>query len=142
MALTVRLKSAGRKLPRCLVAFSAFLDMALTGKSYEQNKDTDPMFAGTSMKDIVELYTDFTNLEYPEISPMYADFSEFPPTFLTSDDNEVFVSDALKTAEMLDSCGVFVQCYITHDLIHAFEFEVPDAPESIALFKKIKQFIN
>ncbi len=143
LALTVRLQEHNKALPGGIAAFSAFLDMAAEGASYTYNKDRDPVFAGFSVQDCtVPAYTDEEDVRQPEISPLYADMTGFPPTFFSSDDHEIFVSDALRTAKKMAECGVPVRCSITHDLMHAFEFEVPDTEEAGRIFKEAKAFLD
>ncbi len=144
LALTARLKAKRKGLPYKIAGFSSFLDMLEERESYICNKDTDLLFKGHSSCDdpIVEAYAGISDRKNPEILPFYADFTGFPPTFLCADDNEIFVSDSLRTAEKMYSSQVPVLCYITHDLFHAFEFEISDVSEAADVFKAVKDFIQ
>lgn len=140
MALTVRLKRQGRKLPLKLVVLSGYLDMALEGESYLYNIGKDSVFSADDLPN-ASFYTDEEDVKQPEISPLYADFTDFPPAFFAAEDTEIFASDALRAADKMHKAGIAVKGYFTHGLVHAFPFEVPDVPESQAVFAAIKEFL-
>jgi acetyl esterase/lipase len=141
MALCVRLQKQGRTMPRNMILLSGYLDMTLAGESYTKNFGVDPLFS-FDLHPFPLMYADENMLNDPEVSPMYSDMKDFPPICFTVDDTEVFLSDSLKAADKLHKQGIKTKAMITHGFIHVFLFEAPDMPESVAMFKAIKDFIS
>jgi len=143
LALCARLRRQGRELPSKLIVMSGYLDFTLQGESYRYNLGKDIMFT-MDLSPTVAFYTDKTGdaLKDPEISPIYSDFTGYPPTFFVADDTEVFVSDALAGADRMDQAGVPVNVHITHGLWHCFQFETPDIEESKILYKEMKAWLG
>ncbi|MDR3342601.1 MAG: alpha/beta hydrolase [Treponema sp.] len=141
LALCGRLKRQGRELPQRLVVMSGFLDYTFQGASYRYNLDKDILF-GVPMEETVHVYTDEADATNPDISPIYSDFTGFPPAFFVVDDTEVFVSDTLTCADKMDKAGIPVKVYITHGLWHCFQFETPDIEESKFVYKEMKAWLG
>jgi acetyl esterase/lipase len=142
LALCGRLRREGKKLPRKLVSISGFIDFTFKGDSYKYNLGKDIIFT-VPLDESVHFYTDKPgDAANPDVSPIYSDFTGFPPTFFTVDDTEVFVSDALTCADKMDKAGVPVKAHITHGLWHDFLFETPEIEESKIIYKEIKEWIN
>jgi acetyl esterase/lipase len=140
-ALCGRLKRQGRELPQKLIVMSGFLDYTFKGASYKYNLDKDILF-GVPMEETVHVYTDEADATNPDISPIYSDFTGFPPVFFAVDDTEVFVSDTLVCADKMDKAGIPVKACITHGLWHCFQFETPDIEESKFVYKEMKEWLH
>jgi acetyl esterase/lipase len=141
MALCVRLQRQGRKMPRNMALLSCYLDMTLLGESYTKNFGIDPVFTA-DLHPFPLMYADENQLNDPEVSPIYSDMKGFPPAIFTVDDTEVFLSDSLRAADKLHKLGIKTKAITTHGFVHVFLFEVPDVPESVTIFKTIKEFIG
>jgi acetyl esterase/lipase len=142
MALMLRLEKQGRELPSGCVCISGFLDFASESPSYTLNNGIDPMFS-IDFKAMIPFYLDDVSMVYePEVSPKYADFTGFPPTIFFADDTEVFVSDALIAADKLHKLGIRTEAHITHGLTHVYAFELPEIPESLACYERIRAFFG
>ncbi|MCQ2560646.1 MAG: alpha/beta hydrolase [Clostridia bacterium] len=142
MALALRLKRKGKKLPGGLLCSSGALDMAYTGASYRYNIEIDPEFAGFDLKGFADNYTDEEDRMQPEISPVYGDLAGLPKTFFCADDMEIFVSDNIRAAKEMADKGIEVKCCISHKLIHAFIFEVYETAEAVEMLAKAKKFFE
>lgn len=140
-ALAARLKRKNKPLPGRIFSLSGFLDMALAGESYKANAVIDPVFGGADISILSNAYGGNSDPLQPELSPVYADVTGFPPTFFCADDHEVFASDSLRLAEKLHAAGIPVQCHISHKLIHAYPFEMADIPETKRVLAAAKAFL-
>lgn len=68
--------------------------MALTATSYETNREKDPFFAKGGVDWLVTNFIgDYDRLD-PEVSPLYADLSGFPPVFLQAGADETLVDES------------------------------------------------
>jgi acetyl esterase/lipase len=142
MALCVRLKREGRPLPGKIVVLSGYLDMALESPSYQYNRKIDRVFTVDLAPTVPFYLDDLSMVKDPEVSPIYDDFTGFPPAFFCADDTEIFVSDSLAAADGMSRIGIPVRAYITHGLIHVFPFEMPEIRESQAAWREIKRFVG
>ncbi|MDR0909018.1 MAG: alpha/beta hydrolase [Spirochaetaceae bacterium] len=142
MAMAQRLRSQGRPLPSALVNMSAYLDLTLEGESYTANYGVDPTFT-VDMKPTVPFYlADMDLVRNPEVSPIFADVKDYPPTFFACDETEIFLSCALTSCDKLQKAGVPCEGYITHGFVHVFMFEAPEIPESKKFYAELKKFLE
>jgi acetyl esterase/lipase len=88
------------------------------------------------------MYADENQLTDPEVSPIYSDMKGFPPAIFAVDDTEVFLSDSLRAADKLHRLGIKTKAIVSHGFVHVFAFETPGVPESLALFKAIREFVG
>jgi len=142
LALCARLRRQGRPLPGGILAISPYLDMTLESPSYKENLGVDPTFT-MDLGPTVPFYLDDLGLiRNPEVSPIFSDFTGYPPSLFCVDDTEIFLSDSLRAAKAMAQLGVRAEAYVTHGLIHCFAFETPDIPESQAFFRKVREFFS
>lgn len=94
------------------------------------------------LKPLNEIYVSDGNADNPFISPLFGDFSKFPPTFITCDYNETLYADA---KALYDKC---VQAQIDAELIevkgafHAFATIGTGTPETKQILEENIEFIN
>ena len=94
-----RLRAEGRPLPAATLIISGWFDMALTGASYETNRDKDPAFAKEAVDWLVTNFIGDRDRLDPEVSALYADLSGFPPVFLQAGADETLVDESRMFAE-------------------------------------------
>ena len=64
---------------------SGWLDMALTGASFETNRDKDTFFTRAGVEWLVASFLGDGDRRDPYSSPLYADLAGFPPIFLQAE---------------------------------------------------------
>ena len=79
LVLAQALRSAGRRMPRRLVLFSPWTDMTSSGESYQRCRDVDPMVSLPYIQAVRSAYAPGQDWSRPEFSPLFGDFSGFPP---------------------------------------------------------------
>ena len=94
LALTLKLKESGRILPRGIFLMSPWTDLELTGKSHETRADIDPVLDAEYLQKAIDAYAPSEKLDNPYISPLYGDFTGFPPVNIQVGDNEILLNDA------------------------------------------------
>jgi len=83
---------------------------------------------------MAELYLGPSAHDDPRASPLFADFKNAPPVFLTVGDTEILLDDTVRLHEKLQEQGVDVICEVTHDLPHVwplFHNILPEARETL-----------
>ncbi len=133
LALCLDLKNRGMDLPRGLILMSPWTDMTASGESYKFNYENDPLFGGSedSMIWNREYAADHDPTD-PLLSPLFGDFSGFPPMLIQVGDCEMLLSDSVRLAEKAREAGVDVRLSIYEGMFHLFQM----APLSLAESKK------
>ncbi len=97
MALCMYLKNHGQPLPAGIIAMSPWTDLTLSGRSIRKNYHKDPVFGNT--KDSLVFNRDYVkgaDASNPYISPLFGDFSGFPPMLIQVGGDEMILSDSTR----------------------------------------------
>ena len=121
LALTAKLKSQGRRLPRGLILFSPWTDLSKSGKSHEIKADTDPILSAEYLDKAILDYAGEKDKGDPFISPLFADFKGFPPTFIQVGENEILLSDSYNLRKNMLKQKVQVKFEFYSGMWHVFQ---------------------
>lgn len=88
------------------------------------------------------LYADARDLKDPQLSPIYGDFSGFPPAILTTGTRDLFLSNTVRTHRKLRRAGVVADLNVYEGQSHAQYSFIPDAPETREAFTNIAKFFD
>lgn len=94
LSLVVKLKEQERLMPRGIVLLSPWTDLTASGKTHESRAELDPVLDEEYLKQMTENYAAGQDYEDPLISPLFADLTGFPSTYIQVGDNEVLLSDS------------------------------------------------
>lgn len=124
MALTTAIyaKSKGIELPKAIVLCSPSVQYLEVYPSYTENLDTDCIVTNNRLETLCEYFqtTDQQVLKNPLASPLYADFSGFPPTLIFASDSEVLRDDSIELEKKMKEDGVDVTLDMAHNLLHVY----------------------
>lgn len=143
MALVMYLKDHGEPLPKGVVAMSPWTDMTASGESYQANFEKDPLFGRT--KDSMIYNREYLGLENPKnpyISPLFGDFTGFPPMLLQAGSYEMLLSDSVMVAKKAKEQGVKVRLHVYEGMFHVFQMAMQHMPESIHAWKEVGKFLG
>lgn len=143
LALCMYLKNQNRKLPAGLIAMSPWTDLMQSGESYITNYTKDPLFGNTHdsliySKDYIR-EEDPTN---PYISPLYGNFSGFPPMLIQVGSYEMLLSDSVLVAEKAKKAGVKVRLSVYEGMFHVFQMAMLLIPESKKAWREVGRFLD
>jgi len=142
LALVLLLRDQSLPLPAKIVALSPLADLAGTGQSLQQNKDTDAMVPGWLINQVANLYSGGKELTHPYISPLYGDFNGFPDTMIQVSDSEVLLDDSRRLADKMRAARVPVQLDIWHKLPHVWQAFAAVIPEGRAAINDVARFLR
>ncbi|MEI9419048.1 alpha/beta hydrolase [Mesorhizobium sp. Cs1321R2N1] len=125
-----RLRAQGRPLPVATLIISGWFDMALTAASYETNREKDPAFAREAVDWLAANFIGDADRRDPEVSPLYADLSGFPPVFLQAGADETLVDESRMFAERARQAGVETRLDVFDGMLHSFQMMAGRAPEA------------
>lgn len=152
LVLMLKLRQLGWKLPNAAVLISPWGDMTCSGESYVYNYNSDALFGSNYpcteeylekvyQSDLFK-YFEGSDRKDPFVSPVFAEYKDFPPTLFISGEHEVLISDSLKIVQKLKFAGCETTHIITPEMFHVFALLGPLMPESKRAFNKIKDFIE
>ncbi len=143
MALTMYLRDHKMPLPCGIIAMSPWADLSAGGESYESNFEKDPLFGNTKESLIyINDYPGEHDKTDPYISPVFGDFSEFPPMLIQVGSTEMLLSDSMTVTEKVREKGGKVRLSIYEDMFHVFQMTGMIIPESKKAWAEVEKFIE
>ncbi|MDD6038171.1 MAG: alpha/beta hydrolase [bacterium] len=143
LALCLYLKDHKRKLPCGLVLMSPWTDMTASGESYQTNYENDPLFGGTDDSMIWNReYAADEDLTNPYLSPLYGNYTDFPPMLIQVGSCEMLLSDSTMLAQKAKDAGVKVRLSVYEGMFHVFEMAPLALPECRRAWVEIGHFMS
>jgi epsilon-lactone hydrolase len=144
LAMILRAKQEGLPLPAAIAPGTPWSDLTETGDTYKTNEWLDNVLVSYKgwIAHAAELYAAGHNLKDPQISPIYGDFTGFPPAILTSGTRDLFLSLTVLTHRKLRRAGVEAELQVYEGMSHAqYNFDAY-APETKEVFTEIARFFD
>lgn len=143
MALLLRARELGLPFPAAIAPGSPWVDLSGTGDSVAANAFVDNSLVSNDgwVGAAASLYAGEQSLEDPLISPIYGDFTGFPPAILTSGTRDLLLSDTVRAHRKLRQAGVEALLQVFEAQSHA-QFLTPFAPETEEAFGEIATFFH
>jgi epsilon-lactone hydrolase len=144
LAMILRAKQEGLPLPAAIAPGTPWSDLTETGDTYKTNEWLDNVLVSYSgyLQHAALLYANGHDLKDPQLSPIYGDFSGFPPAILTSGTRDLFLSLTVLTHRKLRRAGVEAELQVFEGMSHAqYNFD-PFAPETKEAFSEIARFFD
>ncbi len=138
LSLVLHLKDQERILPRGLVLMSPWTDLTSSGESHVSNAEVDPILDAPYIEEMISNYTRQkaaaateeerkeeipapADLADPFVSPLFGDFSGFPPTYIQAGENEILLSDSTRLHAKMVEENVSVKLDIFKGMWHVFQ---------------------
>jgi len=144
MTAVVRMRELNLPKPAALFIGTPGADLSKTGDSAYLNAEVDNALGRYEgrIEACLKLYAAGRDLKDPEISPLYADLSGFPPTILMSGTRDLLLSNTVRTHRNLRSAGVTAELHIYEGMSHADYLVSFPGPESQDALSEIAQFFD
>ena len=136
-ALVVRAKDEGLPLPAALVLLSPEVDLTESGDSFQTNLGIDNVLGSLMQTNL--LYANGQDLGHPYLSPLFAELSGFPPTFLQAGTRDLFLSNTVRMHRKLRAAGVEAELHIFEAMPHG---GFAGAPEDIEVRVEMRRFLD
>lgn len=142
MTLTQRLILQKKELPLCLVPITPVFDASMTNLSIKTWNDKDFILDKNGVLEANQLALgDQMDLKNPMISPLYGDFSGFPPLLLFLAENDVLYPDGALGLKKMIASSVNVQYLQGLELPHIWPV-LPFIKEGKIAQKEIFNYLN
>ncbi|MBO4290864.1 MAG: alpha/beta hydrolase [Lachnospiraceae bacterium] len=147
LAMTLKLRDTGAKLPKCLVLSSPWTDLSQEGESYTTNRKTDAMFgclddSAIGRRALPTTYADGDSVYNPYISPVFADYHDMPPMLIQAVKTEMLLSDSTTVAQKAKEAGTECTLKLFNCMWHTFFTASDEIPEQKKAWDNIREFLN
>ena len=121
LGLIGRLRDAQEELPACAWFISPWTDLTMSGSTLASKATVDPLIYKEYLNELANTYLPAgLNRKDPRVSPLYADFRNFPPMLIQVGSNETLLDDATRLAARAGAADVAVTLEIWPNMIHAW----------------------
>lgn len=117
------------------VDFSGSVDRSI-------NEKKDFIVLPGSTEPLLRMYVGDGDAKNPFVSPILGDYSNFPPVFITCDENETLYADSLTLYKKCEEANVKVHMIVASGAFHAFGISGNSAPETAEVLKKNIEFMQ
>ena len=139
LVLCLALRRAGRMLPGALLLMSPRTDMTASGASYSERAEADPILTNEYIQAVREAYAPGADYSRPEFSPLFGDFSAFPPALIQVGTHEILYSDSERLAERMKAAGCYCRLEVWENMWHVFQ--MAPAKKSAAAMESMAHFL-
>jgi monoterpene epsilon-lactone hydrolase len=121
LGLIGRLRDGLEELPTCAWLISPWTDLTMSGSTLASKAAVDPLIHKEYLKELADAYlpADMDRKD-PRVSPLYADFRNFPPILIQVGSEETLLDDATRLAARAGAADVAVTLEIWSHMIHAW----------------------
>ena len=139
-----RMKELGLPLPGAIFAGTPWADLSKTSDTLYTNQGIDRVLIAYEglLSAAAELYAAGEDLKHPLISPLYGDFSGFPPTILISGTRDLLLSDTVRAQRKLRDQGIVADLHVFEGMSHAGYLFETTSPEAISSMEEISLFFK
>ncbi len=137
-AATLMIRDADLPLPAGVVLLTPEIDLTESGDSFRTNELLDVVLKG-SLTQCNALYAGETSLDDPYISPLFADLTDFPPTFIQTGTRDLFLSNSVLFHRKLRGIGNRADLHVWEAMPHGGFGGL--SPEDEDLFAEIRAFV-
>ncbi len=129
LAMILRAKDKNLPLPAAIAPNTPWTDLNQIGDSYFINEWIDNILVSWNgiLGRAAKLYANGHNMKDPYLSPIYGNFSGFPPTILTSGTRDLFLSNVVRAHRKLRRSGVEADLNVYHGFTHGHAVSIPTA---------------
>ena len=136
-------KDLGLPLPGALYLGTPCVDVDMIGDSRFINEGIDRLLVSWKRipHDAGAVYAADYDLKHPYVSPIYGDFSNFPPSYLISGTRDILLSDTVRAHRKLRRAGVEADLHIYEGQSHGDYIAMWNAPESHEHYAELNAFL-
>ncbi|AXQ28691.1 alpha/beta hydrolase [Solimonas sp. K1W22B-7] len=144
LGLLQRIRKNGWPMPACAIPVSPATEMGRihSPPSRTWKRHSDPILPIAALQRVDEMFAGDWDASDPELSPLYADCTGFPPMLMLATNNEVLTDDTVLMARRAKAAGVDVKCEIWPLLPHAFPLFASLFPEVKLVRKEMLEYIK
>lgn len=117
-------KAKGTLQPSGAAVMSPWLDLTLTGSTFETRAEADPIFTKDVFKAFADAYLNGVDATDPKASPLFGPLEDLPPIRIDVGDDEVLLDDSMRYADRAHAAGTEVALSIWTGMPHVFQSSI------------------
>lgn len=141
LALLLRLRDTGRPLPAAAALISPWVDLTVTGRTFDTNADTC-----WAVREVAECWSaQYRAGEDPRnllVSPLYADLQGLPPLLIHAGGAETLLEEITLLADGARTVGLSVEYEVYEGMPHVWHFFAPFVPEARMALQAVGSFVR
>lgn len=132
LAVSTMLRGRQLGLPTAaaMMLMSPWVDLAVSNETYETNRGNEPFFFKEVVSYLASAYLAGADPKHPLASPLYADLSGLPPTYIQVGGHETLLGESIELEQKARKAGVDVQLEVFPEQLHTFQMAAGNSPES------------
>ncbi|MFI7064745.1 alpha/beta hydrolase [Kribbella sp. NPDC050124] len=145
LAITTQLRARelGLPLPVATLAISPWVDMEVSGSSYDANRKRDAFFHRELVRGLVDTFLGPDgDRRDPLANPLYGKLAGFGPIYIQVGGHEVLLDDAHLLASHARSAGVDVRVDVFPEMQHTFQMAAGRAPEADDAIRRLAEWVR
>jgi acetyl esterase/lipase len=145
LAITTMLRARALGLPTAaaLMLMSPWVDMEVSGQTYETNKETDAFFYREVVQGLVGMFlAGGGSPNDPLANPLYADLTGLPPMYIQVGGDETLLDDSRMLEKHGLNAGVDVRLDIFPEQQHTFHMAAGRAPEADDAIRRFADWVR
>jgi acetyl esterase/lipase len=142
LALMQRIRDLALPTPQALVVFSPLTDLTCEGDTFSSRADREKLLTPEWIRQVLPGYIGKEPADKPLLSPLFADFSGFPPTLIQVGSEEILYSDSQRLHQRMSDHGVEVILSEYPEMWHVFQLHAGYMPEAKQALKEVAAFIR
>jgi monoterpene epsilon-lactone hydrolase len=144
LSIAAMLRAAELGLPTAaaLMLMSPWVDMTVSNQTFETNRETEAFFYQEVVGALAAMYLGGADPKDPLASPLYADLSGLPSTYIQVGGDETLLGDSLQFDEYARKAGVEVQVEVFSGQLHTFQMAAGYSPESDDAIRKLADWVR
>jgi len=140
LALLMKLRKANLPYPAAAIIISPGPDLTFPGESWTRNAPLDSLSLPV-VQQWMSYYTKPEKLRDPLVSPIYGDFTGFPPILVQAGTAECFYDDIAFMVDKMKAAGVDVTFEAYPGMPHVWHIYSAVTPQANVAFQSIARYI-
>jgi monoterpene epsilon-lactone hydrolase len=142
LATMLRARDLGLPAAAAVMLMSPWVDMTVSNETFETNRTTEAFFYKEVVEALASFYLAGTDPEDPLASPLFADLSGLPPTYIQVGGDETLLGESLQFEQNARKADVDVQAEVFPGQQHTFQMAAGYAPESDDAIRKLAAWVR
>lgn len=138
----LKFRELGLPMPAGAVCISPWADLTASGDSLRYNEQSEPMIPVKLLRFLSRIYAGQHLPDDPYLSPIFGDFSGFPPLLVQVGSTEILLSDAERVVEAAHRAKIPAKLSVYPRMMHVFQAAAYYIPEGKEAVREIGRFIH
>jgi monoterpene epsilon-lactone hydrolase len=142
ISTVLRARAGGRPLPAALMLISPFVDLTVSNETFESNRESEEFFYKEVVSYLASAYLAGASPTDPLASPLYADLSGLPPTYIQVGADETLLGESREFEQKARKAGVDVRLDEFPEQLHTFQMAAGKSAESDDAIRKLAAWVR